>query len=345
MKATRPATPAKLQAIGVLLLLLLVPSACGGGGSSASSGSGGASSGGGADRIGETGAGYAASGEDLAAGGSGAEFASVEPEAGQAGAQAGVQAAGAAGSASAASVAEGETLPQDFDRRIVKNADLGIHAEDVRESAAEAQRVAAGFGGGVLSSRIYDGDGPVHADLVLSVPSPDFEAALDELRGLGERVTTDAVSGQDVTEEFVDLESRERNLLAAEQSLLKLYEKAEDVDDTLTVERELTNIRGQIEEVQGRLKYLESRTANSQIALSIEPLARPAETPGHAWNPNLVVARAWGASLGVLQGIATVFLSAIVFGWWLAPAFIVGLLLWRRRGQASRPAADPSHGR
>lgn len=124
-----------------------------------------------------------------------------------------------------------------FDRMVVKTAELGLKSGDVRESAEEAREVSDRFGSDVLSSRVYGGSGPVSADLVITVPSGEFEAALDELRGLGERVTTDSVEGQDVTEEFVDLESRERNLLAAEESLLALYEKAESVDDTLEVER------------------------------------------------------------------------------------------------------------
>ena len=225
-----------------------------------------------------------------------------------------------------------------FDRKIVKTAELGIRAEDVRESAARAQQVAAQFGGSVFSSHISRGDGSVSAGLVLSVPSPEFEQALDELRGLGKKVTTDTVRGEDVTEEFVDLESRERNLLAAEQSLLELYDRAQSVNEALSIQRELTNIRGEIEQVQGRMQYLEQRTAYSQIILSIQPVARPA-TPPPAWSPAHVVERAWNASLSVLQALATVVLSGIVFGWWLAPALVAGFVWWRRRTRDSAPAA------
>ncbi len=222
-----------------------------------------------------------------------------------------------------------------FDRMVVKTAELGITAEDVRGSAAEARRVAERFGGEVLSSRVYAGSGPVSADLTLSVPSGEFEVALDELRGLGERVTTDTVEGQDVTEEFVDLESRERNLLAAEESLLALYDRAESVEDTLTVERELTDIRGQIEEVQGRIQYLERRTATSEIVLHLEPVApAPAKEP---WSAASVASRAWNASLGVLQAAATAMISAAVFCWWLVPPAAVGLLLWRRNRTKNLP--------
>jgi hypothetical protein len=234
-----------------------------------------------------------------------------------------------AGGVEMAAVQEpGQVTEGVFDRMVVKTAELGVRSEDVRGSAEEARRVAGRFSGEVLSSRVYAGSGPVSADLVLSVPSGEFEAALDELRGLGERVTTDTVEGQDVTEEFVDLESRERNLLAAEESLLALYDRADSVEDTLTVERELTDIRGQIEEAQGRIQYLERRTATSEIVLHLEPVATaPPERP---WSPSSVAARAWDASLGVLQAAATALISAVVFCWWLVPPLAVGLLLWRR---------------
>jgi len=277
---------------GALLFLALLLQGCGGG---ASESGGMAQSSGGGGAVSD-------SSMERAAGG--AEMAAVQ------------------GSQTGTEVVEG------FDRMVVKTAELGIRTEDVRGSAAEAQEVSARYGGEVLSSRIYAGSGPVSADLVLSVPSGEFEAALDELRGLGDRVTTDTVEGQDVTEEFVDLESRERNLLAAEESLLTLYDRAESVDDTLEVERELTEIRGQIEEVQGRIQYLERRTASSEIILRLEPIVTAA--PQQAWSPSLVAGRAWEASLLVLQTAATATISAVVFCWWLLPALVAGLIWWRR---------------
>lgn len=286
---------------GVILLLALLLQGCGGGGMSQSSGGGGS---------------VADSSMEGAAGD--AEMASVQES--------------QVSTGTATEVVEG------FDRMVVKTAELGVRAEDVRGSAVQAREVSARYGGEVLSSRVYAGSGPVSADLVLSVPSGEFEAALDELRGLGERVTTETVEGQDVTEEFVDLESRERNLLAAEESLLTLYDRAESVEDTLTVERELTEIRGQIEEVQGRVQYLERRTASSEIILRLEPVATVA--PEQAWSPSPVAARAWDASLLVLQTAATAFISAVVFCWWLVPAVFAGFVLWRRH-RATRPA-DPS---
>lgn len=230
-----------------------------------------------------------------------------------------------------------EDAGRGFDRMVVKTAELGIRTPDVRASLAEARDVSARFGGDVLSSQVYGGEGPVSADLVLAVPSDEFESTLDALRRLGRQTTTDAVRGQDVTEEFVDLGSRGRNLLAAEESLLTLYNRAQSVDDTLEVQRELTVVRGQIEEVQGRMRYLESRTAMSRVSLTIEPISA---APRQTWDPALVATRAWDASLRVLQAGATAVISAAVFCWWLVPAAVAGLVWWRRY-RTTRPA-DPS---
>lgn len=246
----------------------------------------------------------------------------------------GAESAGTGGEISGAPIAQ-----DDFDRKIVKTAELGLRAEDVRLGSVRAQETAARFGGSIVSSQTYRTGNAVYADLVISVPSNQFEAALDELRGLGKEVTTDTISGQDVTEEYVDLRSRERNLLAGEQTLLDLYERADDVQDALSIQRELTDVRGQIEQVQGRIKYLDQRSDFSQISLSIRPVASPPK-PRPAWDPTLVVARAWSASLAVLQTLATAVISTIVFGWWLVPA-LIGATWWLRRRRSSFLSPEP----
>jgi hypothetical protein len=245
----------------------------------------------------------------------------------------------ATGDAATGETAPGSVVPQeDFGRKIINTAQLGISSKDVRGEAARAQQVAARFGGTTLSAQTYRSDNATHADLVISVPSEHFEDALDELRGLGEEVTTDTVSGQDVTEEYVDLQSRERNLLAAEQSLLDLYNRADDVQDALSIQRELTAVRGEIEQVQGRMQYLKQSSDMSQISLSIQPVASPPKPPP-AWDPALIVARAWTASLTILQALASIILGTLVFGWWIIPPLALGA--WWLRRRLRRPGFAP----
>ena len=255
---------------------------------------------------------------------------------GAAGSSAAPESAG--GGMSSSPDSSGGPLPSgEFDRKVIKTADLGIRSEDVRRSATKARRIVADFGGSVQSSRIDQGDGPVSAELVLTVPSQEFDATLEELRRLGKNVTADSVSGKDVTEEFVDLKSRERNLLAAEQSLLKLYNEADNVNDSLSIQRELTDVRGRIEQVQGRIKYLEQRTDFSRIDLTIQPVRKeaPSET---GWSPGDVAKQAWNASLGVLQALATTAISIAVFSWWLVPLPIAGFVWWRRHRPSGNDA-------
>ena len=225
---------------------------------------------------------------------------------------------------------EGPIPQDDFGRKIVKTAQLGISSNDVPGEAARARQIAARFGGTIVSAQNYRADNAAYADLIISVPSEHFEETLDELRGLGEEVTTDTVSGQDVTEEYVDLQSRERNLLAAEQSLLDLYNRADDVQDALSIQRELTGVRGQIEQVQGRMQYLKQSSDMSQISLSLRPVASPPKPPP-VWDPALIVAKAWNASLAVLQALAAAILSTLVFGWWFIPLLALGGWWLRRR--------------
>ncbi len=316
---------------GLLLLLVVILAACSGGESAGSGGGGVSGAGGSVDKAGSQ---DIAMTEDMPKSAGGDEFAS---SAQASGASAGV----AAGTESQTTPESGvqssaQPLPQTFDRKIVKTANLGIRSEDVRGSAAEAQQIAARYGGSILDAQVTQGtsrEDSVYASLVLSVPAEEFESALAELRGLGKRVTDDSVAGQDVTEEFVDLKSRERNLLATEKSLLELYNRARSVEDTLTIQRELTVVRGEIELVQGRIKYLENRTAFSQISLSIQPVVTPKPNPKPSWDPSAVAARAWAASLSVLQGMATIAISAVAFGWWLVPLLVFGLVWWRRRNR------------
>ncbi len=313
-----------VRPVVLVVLLALTMTACGGG-------EGG---GGGAQPAGSS-ADYA-SGEAGAAASSGTV---EEGEAAPAGAEASASAGAAAGVQGGAEGRDRAALPGFDGEKIVKTAQLGVRVEDVRESASWALEVADRFGGSVTNSRVDGGDGTVSADLVLSVPSPEFEAALDELRGLGE-VTTDNVGGEDVTEEFVDLRSRERNLLAAEEGLLRLYDEVESVDDALSIERELTDLREQVEVVQGRIQYLEDRTTSSRIALEIQPVEKLAQAPP-AWEPARAVSTAWNASLAFLGTVAGAVISVVVFGWWLAPALVAAAILWRRR---MRHAGGPTTG-
>jgi len=162
MKGIRSATVAKFLGESVLVLLVLALTACGGGETK----SGGVS------------VGRETAGESTPAG---PDLAQTEK--------------GAAAATGEVDITEDPATRGDFGRKVVKTANLGLRTEEVRQNAAQAQQVAAAAGGSVLSSQVYRSGDSLTAQLVLSVPSAEFERVLDELRGLGEKVTTDSISG------------------------------------------------------------------------------------------------------------------------------------------------------
>jgi hypothetical protein len=234
-----------------------------------------------------------------------------------------------------------DTSAQILDRMVLRTAQLTVQVTDMESALAQARQIATRGGGFVSASntrveKVGDQDRMV-ADLTLQVRSDAADATLSDLRNLG-KVTTETSGSQDVTEEYVDLSSNLRNLQASESAILKLMDKATQIQDVLALQRELTNVRGQIERIQGRKTYLERRSDMATITLSLRlpPIDAPRTAGG--WDPAAVAARGWQASLTVLRGAAEALIVVLAFSWWLVPFVAVGAYYWLHRRRASTPA-------
>lgn len=226
-------------------------------------------------------------------------------------------------------------LAQAAGSMVIRNATLTIEAFDVGQALVDARQIAQQAGGYVSASnshteRVDDQDQMV-VDVTLQVRSDSTDATLTALRALG-TVTSESSSSQDVTEEYVDLDANLRNLRASETAILGLMDKATRIDDVLSLQRELTSVRGQIERLQGRQRYLERRSDMSTITLSLRPPGtgqpRPAPT---SFDPLGAAQRGWQASLTVLRSVAEVVLVGAAFSWWLVPPLALFAYLWLRR--------------
>ena len=172
-----------------------------------------------------------------------------------------------------------ESLAQQQQRLIIKTGNMSLDVDDIDASVGEATDFVVGLGGYIVSQDVSGFDQYRSATLTLGVPVDSFEAAMANFRSYG-RVDSESASGQDVTEEFVDLSSRLENLQATQGRLRQLFEDAQNVEETLEVDRELRQIEGEINIVQGRMKYLTERAAFSTITLrmsatSDEPIGQP----------------------------------------------------------------------
>jgi len=168
----------------------------------------------------------------------------------------------------AGAVYNGAALPAD--RMIVQTGQMSIVVDNVTRAIDQIAQISAQAKGYVVSSNSYRDGEKLRGSISIRVPAGDFGNIMSVIAQLAVDVTSQTSSSQDVTEEYVDLTSQLKNLQATEQQLLRIMEKADKVDDILNVEKELSTVRGQIEQTQGRMQYLEKTSATSLINVSLE---------------------------------------------------------------------------
>ncbi len=211
-------------------------------------------------------------------------------------------------------------------RLVIKTASLTVEVEDVAVAEARISARAAELGGYVVSAQSSGSDASRVALITFRVPAQRFDEALAGVEGLARKVFSRTISGDDVTEEFVDLESRLRNLEATRDRLLDLMARATRVEDALQVNQALSDVQGQIEQIQGRMKYLQQSAAFSAISVELRPVPPPpAIIEEDAWQP-LRVARVALRDL-VSFGQELVNLGIVILVW--SPVWLPILLLAR----------------
>jgi len=152
---------------------------------------------------------------------------------------------------------------------IVRTGHMSLVVEDVAASMDLIADLADTFDGRVVSSGIFRNGDRLTGSISIRVAVDYFDEAILALRGIASEVNSETTSSKDVTEEYVDLEAKLRNLHVTEEQLLRIMEQAENVEDILKVQRELTRIRGEIEQTQGRMQYLERTTSSSLIEVGL----------------------------------------------------------------------------
>ncbi|MGD2144466.1 MAG: DUF4349 domain-containing protein [Anaerolineae bacterium] len=217
---------------------------------------------------------------------------------------------------------EGEAAPEELasraadtaaiERLIIRNAALDIVVKDTEQAVDEIEALADELGGYVAESNLQNYQDGMRAHLRFRVPAEKLDAALDRIRDLAMEVERESVSGQDVTEEYVDLKSRLRHLEATEERLLTFMEEAEDTEAALEVYDRLQNIQANIEQTQGRLQYLEESAAMATITLNVTPseLAQPIQVGG--WRPQGTLREAFESLIKVLQFLVDALIVIVV---------------------------------
>lgn len=238
----------------------------------------------------------------------------------------------------------GTGAAQILDRKQILTATVRIEAEDVTDAFQQAGAIAVAAGGVVFSST-FSGEGDTEAaSVTIRIPNDRYQSTLASLRELG-TVTREESTGIDVTGEYIDLQSRLRNLAATEAQYLELLTKATNVNDILTVQDRINATRGEIEQVQGRIALFDNQTELSTITVFLSAPVAVADDGGGLGNPLEVAEKAFEASLVTLGGLAIGVLAVVAYSWWLIPLAAGGAYVWRRQMKANRErreAAPPA---
>lgn len=255
-----------------------------------------------------------------------------------------------------------ETVP-DLDARsastrmIIKNAEAKLMVADTDVAIDGVTQIVGDVGGYIISSRVwyqpYYEENYKYATITMGVPVTQFETAMRRLRGLAVQVMDETASGEDVTDQFVDLQSQVENLEATRDRIRGFLDQAKSVDEALRINQQLSEVERQIEELKGRMNYLSDRSAYSTITVTLDPelpeitptptpTLEPTPTP-EPWDPGNTIKRSRETLTETYQGLAEFFIwlgmvFIPIFGPWIFLAWLIWRLVRRKLNKPAPPS-------
>lgn len=218
--------------------------------------------------------------------------------------------------------------PVTMERKLIKNGSISFEVNNVEETKSKIAEIVKDVSGYISDENQNNyGNGPRFSE-TLRVPSDKLEEVITRLEGLARNVESKNINTQDVTEEFIDVETRLATKKELEARYRELLKQAKTVKDLLEVETQLANVRGEIESMEGRLKYL-----NNQVSLStlnVEYFQTVSGNSGFGYRFSGTFGKGWDIFLNFLIGIFTLWPFVLIagVGTWL-------FIRWRRRRKQS----------
>lgn len=211
-----------------------------------------------------------------------------------------------------------QNSPAPSDRKIIRNGEMTLEADAPDEAQAAITRIAENSGGFVIESQRQINDTKAtKTDLVtmtVRIPAAKFDESLAAIRKSSNRVIVETVAGQDVTEEFIDVEARVRTQKALEAQFLEIMKQAKTVDEALNVQSKIADVRGEIEKVEGRKHFLENQAAFSTLKIRLQtPAAFSANSSGFAYQMKEAFGSGFSAALSFMLILITAIIALLPF--------------------------------
>ncbi len=211
------------------------------------------------------------------------------------------------------------------DRVLVLTAQLSLKADDAWSISDRVQSLAFALGGDITGVTQSGGGENKAATVTIRVPNERFNDALRQIKSLdGAELLSAQVAGEDRTEQFIDLDARLKAKQQEESRYLALLAKADKIDDILRIDQVLSQVRAQIEQLQGQLNVLKNRSSMATINVSVAPAGfapKPLET---GWQPAKTFQQATAALLATLRVFADYAIWALVWVW--VPLLVLGVV-------------------
>jgi len=207
----------------------------------------------------------------------------------------------------------------DVERKIIKNADLNVVVKDPVQSMADITALAEGLGGYVVSSNIYQSTyGPNNVtvpqgSINIRVPADKLNDALEQIKNSAVEVRSENVSGQDVTDQYVDLQSRLTAKQAAEKKLLEILDQADKSEDVLAIYLQVQQVQSDIEVLKGQIRFIDQSAALSSINVNLiaEAGTQPIEIGG--WKLQGTAKEAVQDLISFTQGFTRFLIRFVIF--------------------------------
>lgn len=154
------------------------------------------------------------------------------------------------------------------ERKIIKEGSIRFETSSVIETQKEIRKIVAELGGYIGNENSNNYEGIIEYSLTARVPEDKFNTLIDKVSSLAEKVESKNINSSDVTEEFIDVEARIKTKKELEARYKEILKKANRVDEILNIEREMGNLRAEIESLEGRMNYLNNRISLSTLNIT-----------------------------------------------------------------------------
>lgn len=216
-------------------------------------------------------------------------------------------------------------------RLVISESYLSLLVQSVVDAQNQIIQTAESLGGYMVNSNLNNPQDAPTATISVRVPSAKLREALEVYRGLAVKVVSENLTGQDVTDQFVDNKARLETLEKTKAKFEEIFDQAVKIEDILTVQREIINLQAEIDSVKGQQNYLEknAQMARLTVYLSTDEFALP-YAPSESWRPEVIFKQAVRSLVAQVRKVGTAFIWLAVYSVIWIPVLVLFFYLKRR---------------